>query len=478
MASPETVNHPAPMSYANSLMQPLGRLSTAMMEDFVLGEDDYKITEGKLGPNISFSQRVEDKLDLDWSCAVIIKLMGRPNTENAYDFMKKALTRKWTLRGPWQTLVVQKWRPDFDPVEEKINCMAIWTRINGLPVKYFKQYTMEKVGQMLGKVVKVDQHTLAQARGKFCRICVEVNLNEPLKPFVELDDKPYGVVYEGISTICFNCGVYGHVKDHCPYAKAAESAKPTVNDVLMVSTRPDTIDEPITKPTDVGLQSADNVTVSEASQKNSYMAPTNTGTETNKAKMGPWMIMNYKNRKGNNANQRNYKEKIGTGSRFTPLQTDVNESGEVSNMTQTPTKPGNGNNDATNEPKIVKFWKRVQEKSDMALSNDHTLKSKTTKEDKKLKSNATMEDNISISARKDVSNARVPLSEISNHRSEVSFGASISKINGARKGGKFAISSSANNLVRSPIMKGVFKSETTKIGSGFTLESLKSGTFM
>lgn len=46
---------------------------------------------------------------------------------------------------------------------------------------------------------------------------MEVNLDEPLLPFVEVNRQAYGIVYEGISTICFNCGVYGHVKDQCPY---------------------------------------------------------------------------------------------------------------------------------------------------------------------------------------------------------------------------------------------------------------------
>lgn len=39
-----------------------------MMDEFTIGEKDYAIAEGKLGPNFNFSQRVEDKLDLEWNC--------------------------------------------------------------------------------------------------------------------------------------------------------------------------------------------------------------------------------------------------------------------------------------------------------------------------------------------------------------------------------------------------------------------------
>lgn len=67
--------------------------------------------------------------------------------------------------GPWihagQTPVVQRWRPDFDPQNETISRMALWVRINGLPVKYFKESIIAKIGNLVGTVVKVDQLTLA-----------------------------------------------------------------------------------------------------------------------------------------------------------------------------------------------------------------------------------------------------------------------------------------------------------------------------
>lgn len=84
-------------------------------------------------------------------------------------------------------------------------------------------------GGLLGPAVKIDKVTLGQTRGKFCRLCVEINLDEPLKPFIKLGDHSFGVVYEGISTICFNCGVYGHVCDHCTYVSKAQNVVAKVN---------------------------------------------------------------------------------------------------------------------------------------------------------------------------------------------------------------------------------------------------------
>jgi hypothetical protein len=45
-----------------------------MLGDFLLDDDGYQITSGKCGLNICFSQKVEDKLNLDWNCAPIMNL--------------------------------------------------------------------------------------------------------------------------------------------------------------------------------------------------------------------------------------------------------------------------------------------------------------------------------------------------------------------------------------------------------------------
>lgn len=84
----------SPASYASTLLQPLGAQnlnSVAMLGDFVLEDDDFHIYSGTRGRNIDFSHKVEDKLNLEWGCAAIIKLMGRPHSDNAFKFMLAGL---------------------------------------------------------------------------------------------------------------------------------------------------------------------------------------------------------------------------------------------------------------------------------------------------------------------------------------------------------------------------------------------------
>ncbi|KAI9094448.1 hypothetical protein K1719_026673 [Acacia pycnantha] len=39
---------------------------------------------------------------------------------------------------------------------------------------------------------------------------------QPLVSWIKVDGKAYGVQYEGLPHICFECGKYGHTKDKCP----------------------------------------------------------------------------------------------------------------------------------------------------------------------------------------------------------------------------------------------------------------------
>lgn len=39
-----------------------------------------------------------------------------------------------------------------------------------------------KCGNLIGRAVKVDKQSAEASRGQYARVCVEVNLNEPLIP--------------------------------------------------------------------------------------------------------------------------------------------------------------------------------------------------------------------------------------------------------------------------------------------------------
>ncbi|KAF7839819.1 DNA polymerase alpha subunit B [Senna tora] len=181
-----------------------------------------------------------------WMRTLLVKLMGK---SLGVAFMKTRIERLWSKtwsvqiidlengffavtftsqedfthayqEGPWliadHYLIVQKWKPNFDPYAmlEKTRIVA-WIRVPGLPLEYYNVRCLRRVGDLIRKTLKVDQNTSLTSRGKFARICVEINLKRQLVPQVEICGRNYRVEYEGLHMICFFCGKYRHIKEAC-----------------------------------------------------------------------------------------------------------------------------------------------------------------------------------------------------------------------------------------------------------------------
>lgn len=60
----------------------------------------------------------------------------------------------------------------------------VWFRFPNIPIEVFKEPTLMRLGNTVGKVIKVDTTLAEVIRGQFIRVCVEVNLTKLLKPTV------------------------------------------------------------------------------------------------------------------------------------------------------------------------------------------------------------------------------------------------------------------------------------------------------
>lgn len=60
-----------------------------------------------------------------------------------------------------------------------------------------------------------------EARGRYARICVQVDVNKLLITSILIGDFEQPVSYEGIQRLCFACGRIGHQKESCLYAVRA-----------------------------------------------------------------------------------------------------------------------------------------------------------------------------------------------------------------------------------------------------------------
>lgn len=69
------------------------------------------------------------------------------------------------------------------------------------------------IGNYLGTALKIDMTTLQQTRGKYAIICIQINLNNPLKAFILFRGQYFNLEYEGLNTICPHSGIFGHSQE-------------------------------------------------------------------------------------------------------------------------------------------------------------------------------------------------------------------------------------------------------------------------
>ena len=106
------------------------------------------------------------------------------------------------------------WEPFFNSDAANVSSIAVWVRLHRLPIELYEAEVLIQIGEAIGKVLRVDTHTAMEARGKYARLCIQVDANKPLINTVLIGKFEQAVVYEGINKLCFVCGRIGHKKEH------------------------------------------------------------------------------------------------------------------------------------------------------------------------------------------------------------------------------------------------------------------------
>lgn len=151
--------------------------------------------------------------------------------------------------------------------------IAIWVRIPRLPLELYNSNFLWRIGSGLGTMLKIDRLTSIHSRGQYARICVEMDLDKPLKSFILIRGHRLFLEYEGLHLICFQCGKYGHKATQCGNLAGKEDKEGPSN--AQVS-RTNNNSQP-----DVGSNTKNLTTTS----------------QENLGKFGPWMVASRRQRK-------------------------------------------------------------------------------------------------------------------------------------------------------------------------------------
>ncbi|CAN1195922.1 hypothetical protein LINPERPRIM_LOCUS32253 [Linum perenne] len=225
-------------------------------------------TDNPRCPKIVFSDAEVKNFYKPWSKAIVVKVLEK---SFSYLSIKKRLEFLWAKAGRIQVadLANSFFLVRFSS-EDDYQRAAF-----GGPWKV----AVTRIGNYIGKTIRLDLATSSGARARYARVCVEIDLTKPLLGKYSIDNRIYRVEYESLENICFSCGTYGHKEDRCP-------------------------DKEVAMPTEAAVERP------------------HEEVKSPEGDVGCWMTVSRRNRKRDSGLKASTSSEQGSGSRFTVLSSD------------------------------------------------------------------------------------------------------------------------------------------------------------
>lgn len=79
------------------------------------------------------------------------------------------------------------WEECYNPDKEKFLATSVWVRLFGLPMDFCDPEILEVIGNTIGSFVKIVESTKRGRYTSYARICVYMNVANPIPGVVELE---------------------------------------------------------------------------------------------------------------------------------------------------------------------------------------------------------------------------------------------------------------------------------------------------
>ena len=112
---------------------------------------------------------------------------------------------KVICEGPWMVhdhyLVVKQRTPSFNSSESCFGCTMVWARLSGLNMLYFEESVIRTIAAAIGRPVKVDLVTKSMEKGRYAKVCVEIDLAKPMRDEVWVTNHWHRVEFKSLHVI-------------------------------------------------------------------------------------------------------------------------------------------------------------------------------------------------------------------------------------------------------------------------------------
>jgi hypothetical protein len=95
------------------------------------------------------------------------------------------LAQRWVIGGC--SLMIKRWRLDFNPEMEYFQFRHLWVLLSGLPLQLWNAAALEVIGNSLGSFISLGESILSASNRKMGKILVEMDIHGGLPELLEIE---------------------------------------------------------------------------------------------------------------------------------------------------------------------------------------------------------------------------------------------------------------------------------------------------